>query len=220
MKSFFSAALALAALLCAPVSGNAQSQFKKGDIGVNLDFALGSDDADGVGSNNGATAGFSIMGEYGFMNVINEKGTISAGLLLGAGFNSGDYYDFSRVRIGTRGALHYSFIPELDTYAGLNFLFVDIEKVTIPNRIGGGGSGSNGGSGSDADWGSNEEDWGWGQNFNKSASSGETEYKDTKFVAPALVAGCRYMFTSALGANVEVSWDRFAHFAVGLTVKI
>ncbi len=182
MKSFFSAVLALAAFFCS-VEGNAQSQFRKGDFGVNLDFALGSDGADGYGSGNGATCGFSIMGEYGFMNVINEKGTISAGLLLGAGFNSGDIYDFSRVRVGTRGALHYSFIPELDTYGGLNFLFVDIEKVKLSN-------------------------------------GDKAEYKDTKFVAPALVAGCRYMFTSALGANAEVSWDRFAHFAVGLTFKI
>ncbi len=202
IKSFFWAALALAAFCC-PVEGDAQSQFRKGDFGVNLDFALGSEDK----YTNGATCGFSVMGEYGFMNVINEKGTISAGLLLGAGFNSDDFYDFSRVRIGTRGALHYSFIPELDTYAGLNFLFVDIEKVKVSN-----GGGGNPGFG--------PGDVGYGNNFNKAASSGKTEYKDTKFVAPALVAGCRYMFNSALGANVEVSWDSFAHFAVGLTVKI
>lgn len=184
-KTLIAMAAALTAMFCGQNSF-AQSAFNKGDLAFNLDFNLGSD---GVSSayydGNGATAGFSLLGEYGFMNVINEKGTISAGLLLGAGFNSGDFYDFSRIRIGTRGTLHYSFIPQLDTYAGLNFCFVDIEKVKYNN----------------------------GNQY----VSGEA--KDTKFVAPALVAGCRYMFTRALGANFECSWDRFQHIAVGLTFK-
>lgn len=170
-------------MLMSGINCTAQSQFNKGDLAFNLDFNLGSDGVAGQYTN-GATAGFSLLGEYGFMNVINEKGTISAGLLLGAGFNTGNVYDFSRVRIGTRGTLHYSFIPQLDTYAGLNFCFVDIEKTKV------------------------HED-----------EHGDVEHKETSFVAPALVAGCRYMFTSCFGANFECSWDRFQHIAVGLTFK-
>lgn len=154
----------------------AQSEFNKGDLAFNLDYALGSDD-----NNGSATNGFSLLAEYGFMNVINEKGTISVGLLLGAGFNNNaDLYKFHRVRIGTRGTLHYSFIPQLDTYGGLNFLFVDIEKTTL---------------------------------------SDGTKISDTNVVVPALVAGCRYMFTSAFGVNIETSWDRFQHINLGLTFK-
>lgn len=154
----------------------AQSEFNKGDLAFNLDYALGSDD-----NNGSATNGFSLLAEYGFMNVINEKGTISVGLLLGAGFNNNaDLYKFHRVRIGTRGTLHYSFIPQLDTYGGLNFLFVDIEKTTL---------------------------------------SDGTKISDTNVVVPALVAGCRYMFTSAFGVNIETSWDRFQHLNLGLTFK-
>ena len=173
MKRIFLAALALVAMLGAN-QAQAQSQFRKGDKAINIDFALGSE---GWGD--------------GFMNVINEKGTISAGLLLGAGFGGDDYYDFSRIRIGTRGALHYSFIPKLDTYGGLNFLFVDIEKVKV------------------------EYDIETGKKFKR-----ESKETDCKFVAPALVAGCRYMFNEHLGANVELSWDRFQHVGVGLTYKL
>ncbi len=182
MKKAILTALASAAMMLGGVNAQAQSEFNKGDLAFNLDFNLGSDGVGGYNGGNGATAGFSLLGEYGFMNVINEKGTISAGLLLGAGFNSGNVYDFSRVRIGTRGTLHYSFIPQLDTYAGLNFCFVDIEKVKLHDGY-------------------------------------NSKNTDVKFVVPAIVAGCRYMFTSNLGANFECSWDRFQHIAIGLTFK-
>lgn len=133
-KYFLLAVFSIVALLMPNVDAAAQSQFKKGDLAFNLDYALGCTDY-GEGS---ATNGFSLLGEYGFMNVINEKGTISAGIILGAGFANEDYIwgetKFSRIRIGTRGTLHYSFIPQLDTYGGLNFLFVDIEKWKVENN--------------------------------------------------------------------------------------
>ena len=189
MKKIFLGLLAMAAMLFSGANANAQSEFNKGDLAFNLDFNLGSTGW----SESGATAGFSLLGEYGFMNVINEKGTVSAGLLLGAGFHGGDGWDFSRVRIGTRGTLHYSFIPQLDTYAGINFCFVDIEKVKY--------------SGEDmlGDYEIGDVD---------------DEVKETNFVSPALVAGCRYMFTSKFGVNVECSWDHFQHLAFGLTFKL
>ena len=191
-KVLLTAALMVMTMILGSQNTQAQSQFRKGDFAINLDYCLGSDDNNG----GNATNGFSLLGEHGFMNVINEKGTISVGLLLGAGFNNDDavYYDdeysysqeykFSRIRIGTRGTLHYSFIPQLDTYGGLNFLFVDIEKVKIEERNG-------------------------------------SSFKDTdcKFVAPSLVAGVRYMFCPAFGVNFETSWDRFQHISVGMTFK-
>lgn len=191
-KVLLTAALMVMTMILGSQNTQAQSQFRKGDFAINLDYSLGTDE--NYGGN--ATNGFSLLGEYGIMNVINEKGTISVGLLLGAGFNSEDVYyndelsytdeyKFSRIRIGTRGTLHYSFIPQLDTYGGLNFLFVDIEKIKIEDNNG-------------------------------------TTYKDTdcKFVSPALVAGCRYMFVPAFGVNFETSfWDRFQHISMGITVK-
>lgn len=193
MKRIFLGLVALAAMLFSGANANAQSEFNKGDLAFNLDFNLGSTGW----SESGATAGFSLLGEYGFMNVINEKGTVSAGLLLGAGFHGGDGWDFSRVRIGTRGTLHYSFIPQLDTYAGINFCFVDIEKVKYDY------------SGEYKDMLGDYE-----------IGEVDNEVKETSFVAPALVAGCRYMFTSKLGVNVECSWDHFQHLAFGLTYKL
>ena len=186
MKKLFSIVFMVAAMLLGKADALAQSQFRKGDVAINLDYCLGS-----VSDYDGATNGFCVMGEYGFMNVINEKGTISAGLILGAGFhndtykyNYGDYHEewnvkFSRIRIGTRGALHYSFIPQLDTYGGINFLFVDIETAKV---------------GGDKDTGG-------------------------KFVCPSIVAGCRYMFSPAFGVNFETTWDRFQHIALGFTFK-
>ena len=123
MKKLFSIVFMAAAMLLGKADAQAQSQFRKGDVAINLDYCLGS-----VSDYDGATNGFCVMGEYGFMNVINEKGTISAGLILGAGFHNDTY---SRIRIGTRGALHCSFIPQLDTYGGINFLFVDIETAKV-----------------------------------------------------------------------------------------
>ena len=193
MKKIFLGLVAMAAMLFSGANANAQSEFNKGDLAFNLDFNLGSTGL----SESGATAGFSLLGEYGFMNVINEKGTVSAGLLLGAGFHGGDGWDFSRVRIGTRGTLHYSFIPQLDTYAGINFCFVDIEKVKY-------------------DYSDEYKD----MLGDYEIGDVDDEVKETNFVSPALVAGCRYMFTSKFGVNVECSWDHFQHLAFGLTFKL
>lgn len=185
MKKIISIIIALVALVAAPAESSAQSQFKKGDLAFNVDYVLGT-------SGWRATNGFSLLGEYGFMSVLKGKGTISAGLLLGAGFHSeeadvhhnGWDWDpsFTRIRIGTRGTLHYSFIPQLDTYAGINFLFVDIESV----------------------------DW---------EGDGIEKETEANFIAPALVAGCRFMFNDHVGVNAEFSWDDFQRVGIGLTFK-
>ncbi len=188
-KILFSAMALIATLFASAPEATAQSQFKKGDKALNIDWTLGTTDWDW---NNEVTNGFNFFGEYGFMNVINEKGTISAGVNVGAGFGGTDYshgeYKFTRIRIGTRGTLHYSFIPQLDTYAGINFLFVDIEKTKY-----------------EANSSSDNADW---------------DDTDCSVVAPSLVAGCRYMFTSNFGLNLETSmWDKYSHLAFGVTFK-
>ena len=159
---------------------------------MNVDYSYGSFDESFNG--NFSQHAIGIVGEYAFLgNVINEKGCVSAGLQLGFGFGNDTYtyhidggiasydVDLFRFRLATRGTLHYAFIPQLDTYAGVTFLFVDVDKAEL-------------------------------------TFSGQTD-KDTRFIAPTLFAGARYMFTKNFGSNVELSWDRFAYVAVGLSFK-
>lgn len=130
-KNILSVFVAIVAALISVATVNAQSQFNKGDFALNLDYGFGyfdSWDFDGDGSYSTAQHSVGLMGEYGIMNVINSKGTIAVGGQIGAGFGSDGDVDLRRFRIATRGALHYSFIPQIDTYAGLTFCFVDINK--------------------------------------------------------------------------------------------
>ena len=199
MKKFFVAALFAVASLFAGIDSNAQSQFNKGDFALNLDYSLGQFQDRDFGWSSSSLSytqhGVGILGEYGIMNVINSKGTISVGGQIGFGFggDGGDndgYNDFDlfRFRIATRGTLHYAFIPQIDTYAGLNFLFVDVNH--------------------------------WSSEY-KDANGKKVKNSDSnvKFIEPRLVAGARYMFSSAFGVNMEFSWDRFAFLAAGLSFK-
>lgn len=177
------------------VSAEAQSQFHKGDFALNLNYGIGAFTSnDWSGLDNVAQHSVGVMGEYGIMNVINERGTISVGGQLGMGFGSKDNVDFRRVRIATRGTLHYSFIPQIDTYAGCTFAFVDINKAKWE------GSASYSENGVTI----------------KIDSDSETE---VKFIEPRLFAGARYMFSDAFGVNLETSWDRFAFVSLGFSFK-
>ena len=131
-KNILTLLAVVAAAFVSVTTVNAQSQFHKGDFALNLDYGLGyfSDyDFDGNNTDN-STAQHSVglVGEYGILNVIDSKGTVSVGAQFGVGFGSEGDFDLRRVRIATRGTLHYSFIPQLDTYAGLTFGIVDINK--------------------------------------------------------------------------------------------
>ncbi len=184
MKKFL---FSLLTIIATSATVNAQSQFEKGDVSINVNWVMGASDFDSKCVDNTMLNGVGLLGEYGFMNVINSKGTISAGVLLGFQAGSTNGVDLSRVRIGTRGTLHYAFIPQLDTYAGINFLFVDINKAKYEYSADG-----------------------------VKYSDKET---DTDVVAPALVAGCRYMVTSFFGVNAEVSWDKYQLVSLGLSFK-
>jgi len=180
------------------VNANAQSKFNKGDFALNVNYGLGAfSDNDWNGNGGGSVTQHSIgvMGEYGIMNVINERGTISVGGQFGMGFGSKDFYgtdcDFRRIRIATRGTLHYSFIPQIDTYGGVTFCFVDINKY----------------------------EWEYSEYESGAARTVEGSESKTKFIEPRLFAGARYMFNENIGVNLETSWDRFAFVAFGFTFK-
>ena len=54
--------------------------------------------------------------EFGIVDGILEKGAVGIGIYVG--FQS--FTHFSNVLIGTRGAFHYTFVKNLDTYAGIS----------------------------------------------------------------------------------------------------
>ena len=193
--------LSLVAALALSFSANAQSKFNKGDFALNVNYGLGAftdNDWDASGSSNSVTQhSIGVMGEYGIMNVINERGTISVGGQFGMGFGSEGDVDLRRIRIATRGTLHYSFIPQIDTYGGVTFCFVDINKYKLD--------------------GYTETKQVYGQTFTVNVD-GFSETK-TKFIEPRLFAGARYMFNEKFGVNFETSWDRFAFMSFGFTFK-
>lgn len=190
--------MAVAAMIGFATSATAQSQFNKGDFALNLNYGIGAfTSSDWGGLENVTQHSVGVMGEYGIMNVINSKGTVSIGGQLGMGFGSKDNVDFRRVRIATRGTLHYSFIPQIDTYAGCTFAFVDINK---------------------AKWGSVAYEYSEYGTTMKIEGKSDSETK-VKFIEPRLFAGARYMFSDAFGVNLETSWDRFAFISFGFTFK-
>ncbi len=190
--------LSLVAALALSFSANAQSKFNKGDFALNVNYGLGAftdNDWDASGSSNSVTQhSIGVMGEYGIMNVINERGTISVGGQFGMGFGSEGDVDLRRIRIATRGTLHYSFIPQIDTYGGVTFCFIDINKYKLESHT-----------------------YHYDE-YNTVTVKGVSESK-AKFIEPRLFAGARYMFNEKFGVNFETSWDRFAFMSFGFTFK-
>lgn len=139
LKSFFAT---LVAVLVASVA-SAQNEFGKGDLGLNINYGIGEfncdvdDYDDNVFLN---SLGASL--EYGILDgIIKGKGTVAVGAQVGVGFGSesqgfGDL-NCSRIRIATRGVFHYQFVPQLDTYAGITFGIVDINKYKYKYEDGG-----------------------------------------------------------------------------------
>ena len=143
MKKLFSAIAVLAMML---VSGNSYAQnnyakFNKGDLAFNLNYGIGGFTSyDGVDfDDNILQHSIGLSGEYGIIDgMINGKASIGVGDQLGLGFGRETWGDSktiaTRIRIATRGVFHYQFIPQLDTYAGLTFCFVDIDNYTFKNK--------------------------------------------------------------------------------------
>ncbi|MCQ2973944.1 MAG: hypothetical protein MJ211_03960 [Bacteroidales bacterium] len=108
--------------LCSTKNSNAQI-FGVGNLGLNFGFGAGN--ADYTNHNGIFVPTFNFALDYGFLgNIINGKGAISGGGYFGIGQGSEKYSDGklqdARWRIGTRGALHYQFVENLDTYGCVN----------------------------------------------------------------------------------------------------
>lgn len=127
MKKLFLITTCILALALNCNKSNAQTAFQKGDLGLNFGLGLGDNDGYYYGnyhSGNIFVPTFNFALDYGILgNIINSHGSISAGGYFGIGRGSNDeggYKDIdNRWRLGTRGMLHYTWVNNLDTYAGL-----------------------------------------------------------------------------------------------------
>ncbi len=108
---------------------SAQDVFKKGDMVLNVGIGLGNTLHTGSGY---STVIPPISGSFEYCikdNLFDSKSSLGVGAYLG--YTSSEYkynytgigkfkYKYSDVVLGVRGALHYQFIPKLDTYAGIS----------------------------------------------------------------------------------------------------
>ena len=127
MKKFILSIVAVLAMLCCTVAdSSAQNEFYVGSVGLNFGIGCGTVNHSENHWNNIFIPSIEFAGDYSFLgNVINRNGSISGGIYLGVGQGSKTehnikYSDFCW-RVGTRGALHYSWVSDLDTYAGVAF---------------------------------------------------------------------------------------------------
>ncbi|MBO4372430.1 MAG: hypothetical protein J5826_05810 [Bacteroidales bacterium] len=109
----FAAVLSLS--ICASKQSNAQAVFDVGNLGLNLGFGVND------GDESVFQPSFNVAVDYGFLgNIINGMGSISAGGYFAVAHGSkkvnGVKLNHGAWQIGTRGALHYQFVPKLDTY--------------------------------------------------------------------------------------------------------
>ena len=129
MKKIFTI-ITMAMLIFVMGINNVKAQgcaLSEGSFALNLGLGMGNCDYryhnytyDGF-----AVPTFNAAFDYAFLgNVINQHGSVSGGLYMGFGRGSkkdGGYKLIDgRWRIGTRGALHYTWVTNLDTYAGLS----------------------------------------------------------------------------------------------------
>ncbi len=118
--------------LSATVNSNAQTVFNIGNFGLNAGFGVGSEGDIFVPS-------FNVAGDYGFLgNIINGRGCISGGGYFGVGQGSKTVNGVKNIhgvwQIGTRGALHYQFVPNLDTYGCISIGYLHWkDKLDLPD---------------------------------------------------------------------------------------
>ena len=195
-------------LLVAGTSIYAQdSRFRKGDVALNFNYSAGNFRAEDFDFDEPHSHydffdsyyqhGFGLTMEVGVIgDVINEKGCIAIGAEAGFGFgrNKEDYTKelSKRIHIATRGSLHYSFIPEIATYAGLKLGVANWSDYNLKMREG------------------KNDDW-------EEIYDGKLV---GKFIYPTFFCGARYMAAQNFGFNVEFSYDRFAYASVGITIKM
>ncbi|MBR4324888.1 MAG: hypothetical protein IKP73_05120 [Bacteroidales bacterium] len=133
MKTFLLTIFAALVMICGTsVETNAQNEFFPYSIGLNFGVGCGTVNRESNHWNNIFLPSVEFAGDLSFLpNVINRNGSVSGGIYGGIGAGSRTGYD-SRLRKdvkynasywrgGTRGALHYSWVRNLDTYAGIAF---------------------------------------------------------------------------------------------------
>lgn len=185
MKSIFRILLVSVLVFVGCKGGFAQNAFEEGSIGINADF--------GMGHETWGTKflpSFNLSGDYAIKNVIHDNGSISAGVMFGFGSTKEEF----SLRAGVRGALHYTFVDNLDTYAGI-------------------GMGIKYSKGKESDDYNNNNSW-----WNSSTSLTSIHDPETHFVYVPLIAGARYMFTDIFGANAEVEISKFTYFKFGVSL--
>lgn len=115
-----------------------EAELKKGDFLLNALYSMGHFDGDG-GSGSMFQSGIGANAEFTILdNMIHGKGAIAVGGEFGFGFGSKDYsasgvdckLKAKRIHLATRGTMHYSFVPALDTYAGFRAGIADWDSYT------------------------------------------------------------------------------------------
>lgn len=112
--------LLLVAVVSLAFSAQAQSEFNKGQLVGNLGVGLGT-----YTSGSFSLPPLSVSADYGMVDGLLEgKASVGLGGYLGYyGYKTSIYdnfgHSFSNVVLGARGTFHYTFVPKLDTYAGL-----------------------------------------------------------------------------------------------------
>ncbi|MDR3058018.1 MAG: hypothetical protein LBU84_07750 [Prevotella sp.] len=115
--------------LCSIAGSSAQNIFKKGDKVINAGIGFGNTYHSGSGYSTKIPA---ISGSFEMCiidNLFDEKSSLGVGGFIG--YSSSEYkydyagsglykYKYSDFILGARGALHYQFIDNLDTYVGLS----------------------------------------------------------------------------------------------------
>jgi opacity protein-like surface antigen len=131
--------MAVVALLAANVV-SAQDVFQKGDLVFNAGIGLNSSLYCGSGYKS-TIPPISLSGEYGVAdNLIGgNNGSIGVGGYLGhtaADYKINDFgWKYSSIIVGARGAFHYQFAKNLDTYAGtmLGYNIVSAKSIGTEN---------------------------------------------------------------------------------------
>jgi len=128
MKKLFTMICAAIIMIAASTSANAQCAFPEGSVGINLGLGVGNSGYhhwDGYhGFDKITVPSFNFALDYGFLpNVINQNSCISGGGYASFGRGSKKVDGWKEIagqwKAGTRGALHYTWVRNLDTYAGV-----------------------------------------------------------------------------------------------------
>lgn len=130
MKKFLLTIVAALMMIGAAINSNAQNEFYPYSIGLNFGLGCGTVNHSDNHFNNIFIPSFEFAGDLSFLpNVINSNGSVSGGIYFGIGAGSRKEYSSQYKqdvkytdnywRFGTRGALHYSWVRNLDTYAGI-----------------------------------------------------------------------------------------------------